>query len=346
MWGIVYRWFSGGFIPLIAVLGAVAISAVIIEASGYDAAVALSALLDGAFGDRYSLAETLLSGCPLLLTGLAVALAFRCGVWNIGAEGQFLVGALAAAWLGPLCGGWPGYAAAPALLVFGFLAGAVWGGFVGVLKVGRRVQEVISTIMLNFVAMHLISYAVHGPLMETAGQFPQTDPIAASAQLTRFLMPTRLHTGVILALACAGLLYVILFRTVFGYSLRAVGLNAEAARSAGIDVPMTIVKTMGLSGGIAGLAGAVELSGVTYRMYEQFGGGYGYTAIAVALLGRLHPAGVALAALLFGALETGANSMQRAAQVSAVLVYVIQALILVFVVGATAYETRWRKRRE
>ena len=331
---------SNRLIPLVAIAGAFTVSALIIQISGYNAITALGALLDGAVGSRYSLAETFLRSCPLLLTGLAVSFAFRCGVWNIGAEGQFLAGALLVAWVVPLCDGWPGFPATPFLLTLGFAAGAIWGGFAGYLKVERHVQEVISTIMLNFVAIQLVSYAVHGPLMEVAGQFPQTDPVTDNIRLTRWLPPTRLHTGVIMAVFCAGLLYVTLFRTVFGYRVRAVGLNAEAARTAGINTPVTVVQAMCVSGGIAGLAGAVELTGVTYRLYDQFAGGYGYTAIAVALLGRLHPVGVVFAALLFGALETGANGMQRSAGVSAVLVYVIQALILLFVVGATVYESR------
>lgn len=332
--------------PFIAIGGAFAIGALIMRAAGYDAAVALGALLDGAAGSWYSLAETLLRSCPLLLMGLAVAFAFRCGVWNIGAEGQFLVGALAVAWAGPHCNGWPGYVAVPLLLALGALCGGIWGGLAGLLKVRRHIQEVISTIMLNFVAIQLVSYAVHGPLMESAGQFPQTNPIAEAGRLTRWFIPTRLHTGVFLAAVCTGIIYVLLFRTVFGYTVRAVGLNANAARSAGIDVEMTVLGAMCLSGALAGLAGAVELSGVTYRLYEDFSSGYGYTAIAVALLGRLHPASVGLSALLFGALETGANGMQRTAQVSSVLVYVIQALILLFVVGATVYETRRVRPRE
>ncbi|MBI4553210.1 MAG: ABC transporter permease [Candidatus Latescibacteria bacterium] len=336
------RWRSSVLSSVIAVVSAFGIGALIIRAAGYDAGVALGALLDGAGGSWYSLSETLLRSCPLLLTGLAVAFAFRCGAWNIGAEGQFLVGALAAAWAGPHCDGWPGYVATPFLLLLGACCGSIWGGIAGLLRVRRRVQEVISTIMLNFVAIQLVSYAVHGPLMESTGQFPQTSPIAEAARLTRWFPPTRLHAGVFLAALCAGLLHVLLFRTVFGYAVRAVGLNATAARSAGIDVPMTVLGAMCVSGGLAGLAGAVELSGITYRLYEDFAGGYGYTAIAVALLGRLHPAGVVFSALLFGALETGASGLQRTAGISSVLVYVIQALILLFVVGASVYERRTR----
>ncbi|MEE2710723.1 MAG: ABC transporter permease [Gemmatimonadota bacterium] len=331
------------FIPLFAIIAALTAGGVIIILSGYDAVLAVAALIDGALGSSYSLGETFLRSCPLILTGLAVSVAFRCGLWNIGAEGQFLMGALVAAGTAPFFVAWPNYMATPALLLSGVVAGALWGGIAGYLKIERHVPEVISTIMLNFVAIQLVGYAVHGPLIEASGQFPQSDPLAEGIRLSRWLPPTRLHTGFILAVCCTGLIWLVLFRTVFGYRIRAVGLNSEAARSAGIDTRASMVQTMCLSGGLAGLAGAVELSGVTYRIFEQFGGGYGYTAIGVALLARLHPGAVIPAALLFGALATGASGMQRVAGVSSGLVYIIQALILLFVVMAAAYERRWRK---
>lgn len=330
-------------IPLMAVTGAFFASGLIIQLSGYDAFLAMGALLRGALGSSYGLSETVVRSCPLLLTGLAVSFAFRCGVWNIGAEGQFLAGAFAAAWAAPWLAPLPGGLGAPITLGVGILAGALWGGLAALLKVWRNAQEVITTIMLNFVAIQLVSYAVHGPLMEDAGQFPQSNPIQEGLRLTRWLPSTRIHTGVFLSLVLVVGVYILLFHTVFGFRVRAVGVNPTATRAAGINVPAAMVGAMGVSGAIAGLAGAVELTGVTYRLYEDFGGGYGYTAIAVALLGRLSPSGVLLSALLFGALETGASAMQRTANVSAVLVYVIQALVLLFVVSAMAYE-RYRSQ--
>ena len=331
------------FIPLIAIFTALTAGGMIIILSGYDPVLAGAAFVDGAFGSPYSLGETLLRSCPLILTGLAVSLAFRCGIWNIGAEGQFLMGALAAAGAAPFLVAWPNYIVTPALLLTGIAGGALWGGLAGYLKIERHVQEIISTIMLNFVAIQLVGYAVHGPLMEASEQFPQTDPLADGFRLSRWFPPSRLHTGIILAVCCAGLIWLILFRSVFGYRVRAVGMNMEAADSAGIDIRASMVQTMCLSGGLAGLAGAVELSGVTYRLYEQFGSGYGYTAIAVALLARLHPVAVVPAALLFGTLATGTSGMQRVAGVSSGMVYIVQALILLFVVMGAVYEKRWRK---
>lgn len=336
---------AGIAIPLIAIFGAFITSGLLIQVAGYDALRALTALFNGAFGNAYSLAETGIRSCPLLLSGLAVMLAFRCGFWNIGVEGQFLIGALMTAWTAPFFIGWTPYLAWPMILFSGVFAGALWGAVAGILKVNRQVQEVISTIMLNFIAIQMVSFAVHGPLMEDAGQFPQTDLVTASLRLTRWFPPTRLHSGILVALIIGILVYILLFRTVIGYRIRAVGMNAVAARAAGIPVSKTIIMTICLSGGVAGLAGAIELTGVTYRLYDQFGGGYGYTGIAVALLGRLHPGGVVLSAILFGVLETGANAMQREANVSAVLVYVIQALILLFVLVGTAVSRYWVKRK-
>lgn len=331
-------------VPTAAIGGAFLVGGAIIQLAGYDAFKALGALMVGAFGSVYGLGETVVRSCPLLLTGLAVSFAFRCGIWNIGAEGQFLMGALMAAWVAPTVSGWGGVFGTASVMAVSLVAGGTWGALAAGLKVWRNVQEVISTIMLNFIAIQLIGFAVHGPLMETAAQFPQTDPVAQTLRLTRGLAPTRIHTGILVGLLTAGLLYVLLFRTAFGYRIRAVGLNPDAAHAAGIDVSRSTIAAMGVSGAIAGLAGAVELTGVTFRLYEDFAGGYGYTAIAVALLGRLHPGGVLLTALLFGALETGASAMQRAAGVSAVLVYVIQALILLFVVTAAVFE-RFRAQR-
>ncbi len=325
--------------PLGAVVSALIVNGIIIHLSGQSPTAAFEALLDGAFGSRYSLSETLLKTCPLLFTGLAVALAFRCGVWNIGAEGQLYMGALSAAWIGTSISSTPGFILLPLILLVSFISGGLWAGIAAILKIKRGVQEVISTIMLNFVAIQIASWAVHGPLMEKAGKFPQSDAVYEAARLSRIAPPTRLHAGVILALVLACFAYFLLYKTVLGYRIRSVGLNPQAARYAGIKVEQNILLTMLISGGLAGIAGAVELVGLTYRLYEKFSPGYGYTAIAVALLGRLNPIGVIFSSFLFGAMNAGAGNMQRAAGVSSVMVYVIQATIIFFVVG---YEG-WRK---
>jgi ABC-type uncharacterized transport system permease subunit len=310
-----------------ALLAALAISAIIVLLAGSNPLVAFSALTEGAFGSLQGLSETGVKACPLLITGLAIAVAFRTGVWNIGAEGQLLVGAIAMAGLGSRS--WAAaWAALPMALAAGALGGAVWASLAGLLKVHRNVNEIISTIMLNFIALGLVSYLVHGPLMESAGRYPQSEAIAEAMRLPRLVPSFRFHAGTALAVAAAAACYVFLFWTVIGYQLQAVGWNADAARLAGIRPGRCTLLALVASGALAGLAGAIEVSAITYRLYERFSPGYGFTAIAVALLGRLHPFGVILAALLFGALEAGSSSMQRVAGVSSVLVDVIQAVVI------------------
>jgi general nucleoside transport system permease protein len=313
---------------VVAIAVAFAAGALLIAAAGASPALAFGALLEGAFASADGLSEVAVKTCPLLLTGIAVAIAFRAGIWNIGAEGQLLAGAVAVAWLGSRGPSLPAWQAIPLGLTAAAVAGALWGGGAAFLKVTRNVSEVLGTIMLNFIAAGLVSYFVHGPLMESAGRYPQTDAIALSMRLPRLAPPLRVHAGLLLALAAAAFSYLLLFRTVLGYGMRAVGLNPEASRLAGIRPGRLTWITLLLSGGLAGLAGGIEVSAVTFRLYERFSAGYGFTAIAVALLGRLNPAGVVLAAILFGVLEAGSSAMQRVAGVSSVLVSVIQAVVI------------------
>jgi len=318
---------------------ALVVSAVIVAATGGDPWLAFRALVEGAFGSSYGLSEVAVKTCPLLLTGLAVAIAFRTGIWNIGAEGQLLAGAIAFTWLGTPPRALPEWCALPAGLLLAALAGALWSGLAGVLKVYRGVDEVIGTIMLNFIALGLLGYLVNGPMMEAAGSYPQSDAIAAAMRLPRLFPGLRVHAGLPLALLLAAATYVLLFKTVRGYELRAVGANDKAARLAGISVRRNILATFLLSGALAGLAGGIEVAAITFRLYERFSPGYGFTAIAVSLLGRLHPVGVIAAALLFGALDAGASAMQRVAGVSSVLVTLIQATVI-FCLAAVEYRGR------
>lgn len=296
--------------------------------SGYDAMLALHALFEGAFGSTYAFSETMVKSLPLLLTGVAVALAFRAGVWNIGAEGQLLVGALSSVALAPHLTGLPGVLGIAFMLICGALAGAGWAGIAGAMKVRRNVPEVVSTILLNFIALELVRYAVHAPLMEAAGQFPQSEALAPALRLARLFPPTRLHAGLWLAPVFAVLAYVLIHRTVFGFEMQATASNATAARFVAIDTGRVQLRSLMLSGALAGLAGVFELAGVTYRVYENFSPGYGYTAIAVALMARLNPLAVMATALLFGALDNGATAMQRQANVSAVISYAMQGIVV------------------
>ncbi len=325
---------------LLAVGIALLISAAVIAAAGANPLAALTALADGAFGSADGWSEVAVRCCPLLLTGLAVTVAFRAGVWNIGAEGQLLVGATMVAWLGTRIGGAPSWLAIPAVLTAAALGGAAWAAIAAALKVARSVDEVIGTIMLNFIALGCVSYLVHGPLMEASGAYPQTDALAATARLPRLLSGYRVHLGIVLAIAAAGLVHVLLFRTKLGFAMRATGLNAVAARLAAWPIGRTLFGSLAISGALAGLAGGAEVSGVTFRLYEQFSPGYGYTAIAVALLAQLHPVGVVATAVLFAALDVGSSAMQRSAGVSAVLVSVIQATVIFSLLAVQGWPLR------
>ncbi len=310
--------------------------------SGHDPLDAGAALIRGAFGstDRF-VSITLVRSVPLIFTGLAVALAFRAGIWNIGAEGQLYAGAAAAVWVGLSLEGVPGILAVPTVLVLAGVLGGAWALFPAWLKVRVGVNEVISTLLMNFVAIYLAAWLVHGPLQESRGVFPQSDPIAEAARLPTLFPGSRLHVGFVLALITAALLSWGLKHTALGLRVRAVGLAPEAARVSGrIRATRLLWVTLVFSGVIAGIAGGVEVSGVTFALYENLSPGYGYTAIAVALLGGLRPWGVVLAAIGFGALEAGASAMQRDAAVPAVWVDVITALTIL---GVVAFNRRWRR---
>jgi simple sugar transport system permease protein len=316
---------------LAALAAALAVSAAIVLLSGGNPLLAFGALAEGAFGSLDGLSETAVKSCPLLLTGLAIAVAFRAGVWNIGGEGQLVLGGMAMAALGTRLDALPAALALPLCILAGALAGASWAAAAALLKVYRNVNEIISTIMLNFIALYLVSYLVQGPFMEAGGRYPQTDAVSAALWMPR-LSPYRIHAGLALGLLFAVGAQFVLFRTVAGYEMRAAGLNRDAALLAGINVNRRLLLALVLSGALAGVAGAVEVSAVTRRMYENFSPGWGFTAIAVALLGRLDPVGVVVAAFFFGALDAGSNAMQRAADVSSVLVSVIQATVILFLI--------------
>ena len=314
-------------ILLVAVI--VGAMATLLRLGGFDVALALSALWHGSVGSWYAFTSaTLVRVIPLLLTGTAVAIAFRAGVLNIGGEGQLLIGAAgtAAVALAFPGGGWVTVLVA---LLAGALAGAGWAGIAGILRVRFGVLEVISTIMLNFVALYLVSFLVRGPLQEPTHAYPQSRVIAQGVHLLRLPGAGRLHVGLLLAVAVALWSGWFLRHSAAGFRLVAVGESPTAAASAGlIGVGETMTKAFLASGAIAGLAGACEVLGVTFALYEDISPGYGYTAIAIALLARLDPWLVIPAALLFAALEAGAGAMQRDAGVPASLVTVIEAALI------------------
>lgn len=327
------------FLPaMMAFVSASAFGALLVSGFGYSPLLVFSTLWEGAFGDAYRLSETLLKTVPLVFTGLAVALSFRAGIWNIGAEGQFLAGALIVTVFGVKAAN----LFAPIFFLLTtigiFLSGALLGILAGWLREKHGVSEVISTIMLNMIVLQFLGYAVHGPLQEAARTYPQSDRLAEVARLSQLWPGTRLHSGVIIAVLLAFGLWLVLFRRPFGFRLRVIGQNPHAARFAGLNVSRHIITALALSGGLAAIGGAIEVAGVTGRLYENISPGYGFTGIAVAMLGRLHPVGLLPAAFLFGALESGARALQRNLGLSSVLAEVIQGMTILFVV---LYETRW-----
>jgi general nucleoside transport system permease protein len=329
-------------LPVAAVLLTAAVAAGSLWLGGFHPATAAAAMLRGTFGSPgVFLSVTLVRAVPLTLAGLAVALAFRAGIWNIGAEGQLYAGAIAGVWVGLNGGGWPAWALVPAVLIASAGAGALWALVPAFMRIRLGVGEVITTILMNFVAIYLVGFVVHGPLQEARGVFPQTDPIVEAARLPALLPGTRLHLGFALALALAGLLWLVLARSRFGFRLRAVGASPVAARVSGrIDEARVIGVAFLASGALAGLAGGVEVSGVTYALYEGLSPGWGYTAIAVALLAGLNPLAVVIAGVLFGALEGGAGAMQREAGIPAAWVTAVEALVILAVLAVDQLRRR------
>jgi len=327
--------------PLLAILLGVLLLAAGLRLAGYDAAAALGALWSGAFGSWYAFSSaTLVRAIPLTIIGLGIALAFRGGALNIGAEGQFYAGAIAATWVGLHVAGRPAAVALPAVLAAAVLAGGAWVVVPVWLQLRYGVLEVISTLLLNFVAGSLVSLVVQGPLQESPHIYPQSDPIAAAARLP--IVPgTRLHAGILLALLVAAGLWYLFNRTLWGFRLRAVGAGPRAATISGrIDARRMAAAALLGSGALAGLAGGIEVSGVSYALFQNLSPGYGFTGIAVSLLALLQPLAVLATGLLFGALEAGAGAMQREAGVPAVAVYVVEAVVILVVLLADAATRR------
>jgi simple sugar transport system permease protein len=330
---------------VLAANGAVAANvgaiALLLLVGGYDTPPAHGALWSGSVGSWYALTSaTLVRAIPLMLTGCAIAVAFRAGVFNIGAEGQLLAGGAGAAAIA-LAMPNAGAIAVVLALVTGTLAGAGWAGIAAVLRERFGVLEVISTIMLNFIALYAVSFLVRGPLQEPTHAYPQSSSIAAAARLARLPGAGRLHLGLVIALIIVIAVGWVLRHTASGFRMMAVGENSAAAASAGlIDVRRVTSLAFLASGALAGLAGGIEVLGVTYALYEDLSPGYGYTAIAVALLAGLDPWRVVITAFLFAALEAGAGAMQRDAGVPSTLVAVIEALLILGVVAAQALRVR------
>ena len=327
------------FIPIVAVVLALLLSALIMLATSVapeNIAKSFVALAYGSVGSLAAVSETLTSTIPLVLSGLGIGLAFRAGLFNIGAEGQIVIGGLAAVIASFAITGLPFYVHMPLVLTIGMLAGALYAGLAGFLRAATGAHEVISTIMLNLIAFRMLDYVLRQPFIQKEGRSdPISKAVLETAELPRllaFIDPNlRVHAGLVIMLISVALIYWLLFRSKLGFAFRVSGENPDAAKYAGIRAGLTIVLAMALAGGLAGLAGATQVTGVLGRASPGFSAGIGFDAIAVALLGRSHPVGILLAGLLFGALEAGGRQMQVDAGVSIDLIGIVQALIIVFV---------------
>jgi simple sugar transport system permease protein len=329
----------GGAVALLAVM--VALLAALLALFGFPPGKGLAAFWRGSIGTSYALVSaTLVRAIPLSLAGLGVAMALRGGRLNVGAEGQLLAGATAAATCAQLARATegqlallPGGLVLVGLLLAGALAGAAWAGIAGWLRERFGVLEVISTIMLNYVAIYGVGALVRGPLQEPSHVYPQSATLIEASRLPVLVPTTRLHAGVVVVVLLAIALWWMLRTTAVGFRIRAVGASPTAAASAGqINVARISFGALALGGALAGLAGSTEYAGVTFALYENLSPGYGYTAIAVALLARLHPLGILASGLLFGALEAGGAAMQRDAGVPATLVQVLEGLLILGIV--------------
>lgn len=328
-----------------ALIVGLAICSILIVASDKSVADSYRALFDGAFGSRRAVYETLVQATPLIFTGLAAAFAFRARVWNIGGEGQFFAGAMGAFFVSDLWSAHlPRGVMVPVVFVAAAAAGAMWASIAGVLKARYDTNEIITTVMLNFIILLILSYLLGDLWRSPDTYYFQTVRLPESTHLPLMIGDSRLHWGFGIALAVAAVVLVVLRRTALGYEVRGVGINRTAGSYKGISVPRVTVLVMAVSGALAGLAGAAELSGVHHRLQLDISNNFGFVGIIIALVGRLHPAGVVVSAVAFGALVNGATTMQIETGIPAALVDVIQGLSLIFVLtGAVA--VRYRLRR-
>ena len=344
-------------VPMLAVLGALAIGAVMLAVLGANPLTGYWAMAKGAFGSGGALVETAIKSTPLLLVGVGITIAFRANVINIGGEGQMVSGALASTVIALRMTDVSAWIALPLALLAGVVGGAIWGAIPGALKAYFRVNEILSTIMLNVVAVQAMNYLLRAPLIdpkeiERGTRIPQTARLPESTDLPIFFENGRLHIGPFIAVLAAVLVYVLLWRTTSGYRLRAVGLSSDAARYAGMSVERNVVWALTLSGAMAGLAGALLVLGSEgHRMVTDgstigFTGSAGFNGIVTALFGGLHPLWTIPSSFLFGGLLVGALALQRAAQVPTALVLALNGLVVLFVVSLDRFRRQLKEREE
>ncbi|MDN5344462.1 MAG: ral nucleoside transport system permease protein [Clostridia bacterium] len=327
-------------VPVLAVFMALLVGGIFLAATGFSPLKVYQDMLNGVIGSKYGLSETVVKAIPLMLTGLGVSIAFRMLLWNIGAEGQFYMGAFGASWVALTFPHLPAYIMLPAMLVAGVIMGGLWALLPALPRAKWGVNEVITTLMLNYVAILWVDYLVYGPWKDPKGfNFPLTAPFSKAATLP-VIAGTRVHLGLVFALVAAILLAITLWRTRWGYEIRVSGESPRAARYAGIKIERNIILVMLLSGALAGLAGMSEVAGITHRLQHGISPGYGYTAIIIAWLAKLHPAAIILVSFFFSGLIVGGYSVQTAG-VPAATVSMLQGAILFFVLGGEIL-TRYR----
>lgn len=334
----------------LAVFMSAVVCAVMLKLAGVEVGKAFDLMFTGAFGSWKATVKTLVKATPLILTGLAVTVAFRAKIWNIGAEGQLFAGAIASYWAYTMFQGAPSPLLIWLVIFFSFCGGALYGGLAGFLKAKFELNEVLSTVMLNYVMRYFLSFLlISGPWRDPSSFYQQTSRIIAEAKYPLLFGISRFHMGFAISLVFAVIVYVFLTRTSLGYEIRAIGFNPKASRFKGIDVKRTIIVVMLISGGIAGVAGAGEVFGVHYRLKPDISVGFGFIGIIIAMLASLHPIAVVLAAILFGALVTGGIQLQVFTGIPTAMISSIQAIILLFFLTAavlTRYEIKGVKKDE
>lgn len=330
--------------PVLSILVALVLGAIIMAAMGYDVAKAYSSLFSGAFGNKNSIAETLIQTTPLIFTALSYAIALRCGLINLGAEGQLYIGAICGSLVGAHVKGLPAPIHIALILLCGFIGGALWGLIVGLLKVYFGASELITTIMLNYIAMEFVSFCVtNAPFKDmTAGAAPRMPTVVDSVKLPIILSQTRLHLGFVFALVAILIYYVFMWKTTKGYEMRVIGMNPNAGRYSGMNIHTNGILAIFIAGGFAGLGGTVQIIGLQYFLTEGFSNNLGFSGVAVALLGGCNPLGILVSGILFGALNAGGVKMQLLAKVPSASIYMIQGMIIIFAVSRELFI--WFKR--
>lgn len=315
------------------------LSSILIIISGHNPFIIYITIFQGAFVDVRRISEILVKACPLLITALGVSIAFKGGFWNIGTEGQIYMGAIAAAGTGLLM-----KSSCPLLIIpvfmASFTAGGLWALIPGLLKVKLGINEIIITMMMNYIAIYMANYTCHTLLRDPSGYLPQTGEISKGAYLPVIIEKTRLHSGIIIAIIGCIIIYILLKYTTAGYKIKAAGANPEAAYYGGINIYRMILIAAFISGGMAGIAGMGEVCGIYHKLLDGISPGYGYSAIVIALLGKLHPAGIFIASIFFSSLEIGADYMQRTTGIPSSLADVIEAMLVIFILGSEFINVR------